>query len=183
MRVIRPLRDECNKCWYKVLNEETQKIIYRSRIKLSELDRNLILDEPVDRVFTRASDKDGTRKMQKVHRAIWQARHNSYIPKNFQVMHLDDNRSNNRYENLRAGTAKENCLMIKHRNKPVRTNYRIPVRCRHDKGETFKFESITACANAFNLCRATIGKVLDIREKNKYYKNAVNPEGKKFSFY
>ena len=127
--------------------------------------------------------KDGTRKMQKVHRAIWQAKHNSYVPKNFQIMHLDDNRGNNRSENLRAGSAKENCRMIKHRNKPVRTQYRIPVRCRNEKGETFKFESITACANAFNLCQATIGKVLDTREKNKYYKNAVNPEGKKFSFY
>ena len=127
--------------------------------------------------------KDGTRKMQKVHRAIWQAKNNVFVPKNFQVMHLDNNRSNNHYSNLRAGSASSNCLMIKHRKKPVRTQYKIPVQCKNEKGETFKFDSITACANSLNLCKATIGKVLDTREKNKYYRNAVNPEGKKFSFY
>ena len=126
--------------------------------------------------------KDGTRKMQKVHRAIWQAKNNCCVPKNYQVMHLDDCRSNNRYSNLKAGTARENCLMIKHRKKPVRTQYRIPVKCCNEKGEITEFESITACANALNLCKPTIGKVLDTREKNKYYKHAVDPDGKKFSF-
>ncbi|HIB87646.1 TPA: HNH endonuclease [Candidatus Poribacteria bacterium] len=120
--------------------------------------------------------------MDKVHRAIWQAYNNCCVPRNFQVMHLDDDPSNNRYSNLKAGTARENCLMIKNRKKPVRTQYRIPVKCRSEKGETFEFASITDCANALSLCAATIGKVLDTREVNKYYKHAVNPDGKKFSF-
>jgi hypothetical protein len=126
--------------------------------------------------------KDGTRKMQKVHRAVWQAYNNCYIPEKFQIMHLDDCRSNNCYSNLKVGTARENCLMVKNRKKSVRSRYRIPVKCCDEKGDITEYESITACATALNLCQATIGKVLDTRKINKYYHHAVDPSGKKFSF-
>ena len=97
-------------------------------------------------------------------------------------MHLDDNKSNNKISNLKCGTASENRKMIKFRTKPLRKGWKIPVKCKSEKGETFEFDSITACAKALNLVKATIGKVLDDRPQNRYYKNAVDPNGKKYSF-
>ena len=126
--------------------------------------------------------KDGSRKTEKFHRALWQAVNNQWVPEGYHVMHLDDDKSNNVIGNLRCGTASENRRMIKFRRKPLRKSWKIPVKCKSEAGKIFEFDSITDCANALNLCKATIGKVLDHRPQNRYYKNAVDPQGKKFSF-
>ena len=126
--------------------------------------------------------KDGIRKTEKFHRALWQAFHNKFVPEGHHIMHMDDNKGNNVISNLKCGTASENRKMIKFRRKPLRKSWKIPVSCVSDTGEIFKFDSITDCANALNLCKATIGKILDTRPQNRYYKNAVDPKGRKFSF-
>ena len=126
--------------------------------------------------------KNGIRKTEKFHRALWQAVNNKFVPEGHHIMHLDDDRNNNIISNLKCGTASDNRKMIKFRRKPIRKSWKIPVKCKSEEGETFEFDSITECANALNLVKATIGKVLDDRPKNRYYKNAVDPNGRKFSF-
>ena len=126
--------------------------------------------------------KDGVRKTEKFHRALWQAYHDKFVPAKHHIMHLDENRSRNVISNLKCGTASENRRMITFRRKPVRKAWKIPVKCKSEDGQVFEFPSITACANALHLCKATIGKVLDNRPQNRYYKNAVDPKGKKFCF-
>ena len=126
--------------------------------------------------------KNGIRKKEKFHRALWQAVNNKFVPEGHQVMHLDDDRNNNVISNLKTGTPSENCRMIQFRRKAVRKAYKIPVKCKSEDGEVLEFDSITACAKALNLVKATIGKVLDERPKNRYYKHAVDPNGRKFSF-
>ena len=44
------------------------------------------------------------------------------------------------------------------------------------------FVSIGKAAKKLGLIPATNGKILDTREKNKYYKNTYSKEGKKFTF-
>lgn len=48
------------------------------------------------------------RKKTYVHRAVWEM-HNGTIPDGFVVDHIDRDRSNNRVENLRVVTHKQNC--------------------------------------------------------------------------
>ena len=126
--------------------------------------------------------KNGIRKTEKFHRALWQAVNNKFVPEGHHIMHMDDNKNNNTISNLKCGTASENRKMIQFRRKPLRKSWKIPVKCKSEDGETFEFDSITDCANALNLVKATIGKVLDDRPRNRYYKNAVDPKGRKFSF-
>ena len=52
--------------------------------------------------------KDGKGKMYKVHRLVWEA-FNGPIPEGMQINHLNEDKTDNRLENLSLTTPKENC--------------------------------------------------------------------------
>ena len=125
--------------------------------------------------------KSGERKHLKLHRAVWMAK-NGEIPKGMQILHLDSNKLNCSLSNLKLGTPSENNLMKQCFGTTDIPNTKVPViAISEDKTQLF-FESISEAARKLNLTSATIGKILDKREKNKYYKNTYSPEGKKFTF-
>ena len=125
--------------------------------------------------------KSGERKSFKLHRAVWMAK-NGEIPKGMQILHLDSNKLNCSLSNLQPGTPSENNLMKPSFGTTDIPNTKVPCTaiC-EDKSQLF-FESISEAARRLNLIPATIGKILDKREKNKYYKNTYSPDGKKFTF-
>ena len=125
--------------------------------------------------------KSGERKSFKLHRAVWMAKHGE-IPKGMHILHLDSDKRNCALSNLQVGTPSENNLMKQCFGTTDIPNTKVPViAISEDKTQLF-FESISEAARKLNLTSATIGKILDKREKNKYYKNTYTPEGKKFTF-
>ena len=55
------------------------------------------------------SDNEGKIKTYKLHRVVYEAVSGEPIPKGFEVNHIDEDKSNNRFSNLNLMTHKENC--------------------------------------------------------------------------
>ena len=96
-------------------------------------------------------------------------------------MHLDANKDNCSLNNIRLGTPSENNLMKKSFGKSDIPNTAVPVVAKSDNYEQI-FDSIYKAAETLDLQRATIGKILDQRPKNRYYKSTSSPDGKKYTF-
>ena len=124
--------------------------------------------------------KTGGRKAFKLHRAVYMAKYGA-IPEKMHVMHLDGNQDNCSLDNLRAGSASENNLMKTNFGKSSFGTEPVPVFALHNETQT-KFDSINQAAISLGIHGSTIGKILDTREKNKYYKNTYTKSGKKFTF-
>ena len=127
--------------------------------------------------------KNGIRKNELVHRAVWQSFYDTAIPKGFVIMHLDDCVSNNSIKNLRLGTVRENVLQsLKNRPKTRVYPGKTKVQAIDEMNNVFLYDSMTAAAKDLGVSRPTIGKILDTRPRYKYYKRCTAPDGKKFAF-
>ena len=127
-------------------------------------------------------DNNGTLLREKAHRAVWKAKMGVEIPKGLVIMHKNDIRTDNRFENLALGTYSQNNYAIKRTNYPKGLYKKIPVVLTSLDGKTNRsFESMAACERATGVCRSTLGKVLDVtRSKNRYYKYATDKDGVKY---
>ncbi len=124
--------------------------------------------------------KNGKRKSFKLHRAVYMAKYGK-IPKGVHVMHLNHNKDDCRLSNLQLGTPSENNLMKPSFGTCSIPNTKVPVVAINGEYERI-FDSISQAAHELHLTGATIGKIIDERPKNKYYKSTYSPTGKKFTF-
>ncbi len=125
--------------------------------------------------------KTGGRKSAKLHRAVWSAK-NGEIPKGMHIMHLDGNPDNCALCNLELGSVSENNLMKKTHGKNVFGNKAVPIIAVDEEKNEQKFSSMYEAGKILGVQSCTIGKILDTREKNKYYGKTYNKEGKMFTF-
>ena len=125
--------------------------------------------------------KTGGRKNEKLHRAVYLAKHQK-IAKGMHIMHLDGNPDNCALSNLQEGTPSMNNLMKKHHGKTEILNKKVPVTAIFEDKTEKQYCSIGEAARKIGLVPATIGKILDTREKNKYYKNTYTKDGEKVTF-
>lgn len=125
--------------------------------------------------------KTGGRKGQKLHRAVWSAK-NGEIPKGMHIMHLDGNPDNCVLCNLELGSVSENNLMKKTHGKNEFGTKAVPVIAIDTEKKRRTFPSMNTAAKILGVQACQIGKILDTREKNKYYHNTYTKDGKKFTF-
>ena len=98
-------------------------------------------------------------------------------------MHLDGNPENCALRNLALGTVSQNNLMKTSFGKNKLGNTAVPVVAISNEGKTeTRFKSMYDCARTLGLCSSTIGKILDTRPRNRYYKNTYDCNAKKFTF-
>ena len=107
----------------------------------------------------------------RVHRAVFQATTGKRIPKGIHCMHLNDIRDDNRFCNLRLGTASENNLMKTNVAPRAVPNTKTAIWAVDSQGNRQRFDSHSQCARTLGGCRPSIGKVLDTREHLRYYKH------------
>ena len=107
----------------------------------------------------------------RVHRAVFEAVTGKQIPHGAHCMHLNDNRIDNRFSNLRLGTASENNLMKTHVSPRAVPNKKTAIIAIDSNGNRQHFESHSQCARVLGGSRPSIGKILDKRDHLRYYKN------------
>ena len=107
----------------------------------------------------------------RVHRAVFQATTGKCIPSGIHCMHMNDLRDDNRFCNLRLGTASENNLMKTHISPRAVPNTKTAIWAVDSKGNRQHFDSHSECARTLGGCRPSIGKILDTREHLRYYKH------------
>lgn len=83
--------------------------IYSSRIKGSEGVKTLLKGSNCNGYRVHTLVLNGSRKQVKAHRIVWIAS-NGLIPSDLQIDHINRDRTDNRLENLRLVTSRENCL-------------------------------------------------------------------------
>ena len=125
--------------------------------------------------------KTGGRKAEKLHRAVYLAKYKK-ITKGMHIMHLDGNPENCALSNLQEGTPSMNNLMKKHHGKTTIPNTKVPVTAIFEDKTKKEYCSFSEAARELGLIAATIGKIIDTREKNKYYKNTYTSDGRKVTF-
>ena len=123
----------------------------------------------------------GGRKSQKLHRAVWSAK-NGKIPKGMHVMHLDGCPDNCSLSNLELGSVSENNLMKKTYGKNEFGTKAVPVVSIDSQNNKREFASMYTAGKILGVQSCQIGKILDTREKNKYYHNTYTKDGKKYTF-
>ena len=117
----------------------------------------------------------------RVHRAVYESMTRQLIPDGLHCMHLNDDRTDNRFCNLRLGTPSENNRMKTNIRPRSRPNKKMPVIAIDELGNRQHFESHSECARKLGGSRPSIGKILDDREMYKYNKFFWGRGGKKFS--
>lgn len=123
----------------------------------------LIKPQKRGRYLFNALRKDGEAKQISIHRLVASA----FVPNpnNYPVVnHKNENKYDNRAENLEWCTQKYNCNYGQ-RNRKTGDKHFKPVMSIDKFGNTEKFESILAASKSIGLCRSTIGNAVTGRNK------------------
>ena len=129
--------------------------------RVKSLYRNIILKGFIDQDGYRLVTiyRNNTKSNKRIHRLVAQA----FIPNpenKSHVNHIDEDKTNNRVDNLEWMTAKENINYGTH-NERVSKTMGIPVIAINCiTGESKEFHGISECARQLGLCQQSISKVL-----------------------
>ena len=128
--------------------------------------------------ITIGSRKDGTRKIinKRVHRVVLETFKPIKNSENYDVNHLNNNRTDNRLENLEWCSRSENLRWKEKPDNPNRSSKKVKVE--YLNGNIEYYNSLTECANHFDVCLETIRgymqKELSPRRKIQAYFSYIN---------